>query len=341
MNKRIERKIRDRKKYYNKHGYGLRWREKKIVTDRMISRAKETYRKKEEEKLQAEGSHQMPFRALQKLKSHDRPNEWSLNDLKPELSDAELAEELATYFNEISSEFSPISEADVPVGKNSEVIYLQPHEVSARLKSFKKPKSMVNGDIFPQCINKCHDLIAVPLTKIFNLILASKKWPKAWKMETITVIPKSTTADTFGECRNLSCTPLFSKVMESFLMDRINAEVKIDYSQYSGAKKCGTDHFLTQAWNNILTTLEDNRASVNLVTIDFAKAFNRMSHYHRLRAFKRKGATTHTLQLIGSFLMGRMMKIKVEESFSAPHPINGGSPQGCVSANALFCATYN
>ena len=211
--------------------------------------------------------------------------------------------------------------------------------VSGRLRTFKKPKSMVKGDLFPQCVTKFCDQIAMPLCKKFNTIIATKRWPAKWKMETTTIIPKSSTANNYDKCRNLACTPLFSKVMESFLMDRINAEVKIDGSQYGGIKRCGTEHFLTQAWDNILGGLEDNRTSINLISIDYAKAYNRMSHQHCLDAFKRKRASQATLGLICAFLTGRKMQVKVGETLSALLDICDGSPQGCVSVNALFCAT--
>ena len=198
---------------------------------------------------------------------------------------------------------------------------------------------MVEGDLFPECVTKYSDLLAVPLTKIYNMILASRTWPSPWKKETVTVIPKSPSASTFEECRNLSCTPLFSKLMESYLMEMISSEVKVDTTQYGGIKRCGTEHFLLQAWNNILTTLEDNRSSMNLITIDYAKAFNRMSHQHCLQAFKVKGASQLTIDLIAAFLKGRTMQVKVGEAMSEPRPIQGGSPQGCVTANVLFCAT--
>ena len=42
---------------------------------------------------------------------------------------------------------------------------------------------------------------------------------------------------------------------------------------------------------------------------------------------------------IASFLVGRQLSIKVGQSWSSKRRINGGSPQGCISANALFCAT--
>lgn len=198
---------------------------------------------------------------------------------------------------------------------------------------------MVTGDLFPLIVTEFCDLLAIPLTKIFNLVLHSNDWPAQGKVEAVTTIPKKSNASTPGECRNISCTPLFSKVLESFMMDRINEEVKIDLKQYGGVKKCGVEQLLIQAWDNILRGLENNRGSVNLISINFAKAFNRMSHQACLKSFKKKGASQGTINLIASFLTSRQMSIKVGQSWSSKRPIRGGSPQGCVSANALFCAT--
>ena len=143
---------------------------------------------------------------------------------------------------------------------------------------------MVDGDLFPATVNKYHNLLAIPLTKICNLVLHTQSWPLQWKLESVTIIPKTNNAST----RNISCTPLFSKILESFMMERILSEVKLDEKQIGGVKKCGAEHLLIQAWNQILQGLEDNRGSVNLVTIDFAKAFNRMSHQACLQSFKKR-----------------------------------------------------
>ena len=155
----------------------------------------------------------------------------------------------------------------------------------------------------------------------------------------MTVIPKKKNADKFEDCRNISCTPLFSKILESYLMERIHSETKIDQMQYGGMKKCGPEFLLLQTWDNILNDLEDNRGSVNMITIDFSKAFNRTSHQACLNAFHKKGASTQTIKLIAAFLAGRQMKVKVNDKYSSLRSINGGSPQGSVSANALFCTT--
>ena len=235
--------------------------------------------------------------------------------------------------------FTPLTDSDLPKSWQKDYPHLQPHEVSLRLKKCRKPKSMIEGDIFPQLVDSFSDILAIPLTKIYNLTMWTYNWPRQWKMETVTVIPKTPNAETYEDCRNLSCTPLFSKVLEAFMMDRINSEVKIDPKQYGGLKGCGPEHLLLQAWDNLLNDLENNRGSVNMITIDFSKAFNRTSHQACIAAFHKKGASHQTLNLIAAFLSGRQMRVKVNQKYSKPLAINGGSPQGSVSANALFCAT--
>ena len=37
----------------------------------------------------------------------------------------------------------------------------------------------------------------------------------------VTVIPKNSAPAELGELRNLSCTPLFLKILESFILDRL------------------------------------------------------------------------------------------------------------------------
>ena len=113
---------------------------------------------------------------------------------------------------------------------------MQKHEVSARLKSFRKPKSQVLGDINPKLVTEMHDLLAIPLTFIFNQSLSSLEWPQLWKTETVTIIPKNNSQSELGELRNLSCTPLYSKVLESFVLDRLKKEVKLSSQQYGGSK---------------------------------------------------------------------------------------------------------
>lgn len=189
-----------------------------------------------QDKLTQPGAHQIPYRAIKDLKGGERPPPWDVRDINPDLDDQQTAECLADYLNSISSEFQPLHAEDIPLSYDKQYDFLQPHEVSKRLKESKKPKSMVVGDLFPQLVTEFSDLIAIPLTKIYNLIMWQYHWPEQWKLETVTVIPKGSAASSYEECRNLSCTPLFSKICELYMMDRINSEVRIDPKQYGGVK---------------------------------------------------------------------------------------------------------
>ena len=62
-------------------------------------------------------------------------------------------------------------------------------------------------------VTELSDILAIPLTDIYNTARCYHSWPELWKEETMIIIPKSQNPTTYSELRNLSCTPLFSKVL--------------------------------------------------------------------------------------------------------------------------------
>ena len=115
--------------------------------------------------------------------------------------------------------------------------------------------------------------------------------------------------------------------------------MSLSTAQYGGVKGTSTDHFLIDSWQNILSTLEDPNAAASICSIDFEKAFNRMSHSECLSALERYGAGTLASRMVPALLYRRKMTVKVGTDFSAPRPVNGGSPQGSLLGNFLFCLT--
>ena len=63
----------------------------------------------------------------------------------PGSSDSKVAEELAAYFNAVSSEFDPLEPDQIPTTHDVTLPVLEVWQVAGRLKHFKKPKSMVDG----------------------------------------------------------------------------------------------------------------------------------------------------------------------------------------------------
>ena len=88
--------------------------------------------------------------------------------------------------------------------------------------------------------------------------------------------------------------------------------------------------------DEILNNLEDARAATMITAIDYAKAFNRLSFQHCLRAFARKGASTETIRILATFLSNRTMSVRVNATWSDPLPVYGGVPQGSILGVLLF-----
>ena len=155
------------------------------------------------------------------------------------------------------------------------------------------------------------------------------------------VIPKNSAPSSLFELRNISCTPLLSKVLESFILDKLRSETELSERQYGGIKGSSPEHFLIDTWDNIVTTLEQKDKATNLISVDFSKAFNRMHHYKCLEALVDLGAEMETVDWVASFLFGRTMSVKIDNVFSEPKSVPGGSPQGSILGNFLFCTTTN
>ena len=204
----------------------------------------------------------------------EKPKIWDIKTLCPNLSDDKLAEELSVFFNRISSEFSPLSDAEIPKTYNRNLPKLFPYQVSGRIRAIRKPRTKICGDVFPNLMTEYADLFALPLTDIFNCITDTFIWPSVWKIEIITVIPKCNNPVNFDQLRNISCTLLVSKIYESYLLSWIREEINTRKNQFGGVQGCSTEHHLVETWETVLEDLEDNRASSVLTSIDFSKGFN-------------------------------------------------------------------
>ena len=92
------------------------------------------------------------------------------------------------------------------------------------------------------------DFFAIPLTDIFNEIASSGVWPLLWKTEYVTIIPKKSCPEDFGDLRNISCTMLISKIMESYVLQWVGHEVDVKLNQYGGVKGCSGSHMIVKVW---------------------------------------------------------------------------------------------
>ena len=332
----VDKKMR----IYKREGKSDNYKQASKDCEREIADAKKVFLDKVIEKCKAVKNTRGYYKYVKMLSSKESPVIWEIFSLFPGMDAGEIAEAVAEFFNEISQEYPSLPDPSRPWDDTTPNI-IEEYEIAARLRRFKKPKSTVYGDIRPELVTDFADLLAPPLCFIFNQTLHTLSWPSIWKAETVHVIPKNAAPSGLSELRNLSCTPLYSKVLESFVLDKLKKEVKLSSRQYGGIKGSSPEHFLVDTWNEVIGNLDEKNAASNLISVDFSKAFNRMHHYRCLESLVDLGAEITTVDWVACFLYGRTMSVKVENSYSVPRPAPGGSPQGSILGNFLFCATTN
>ena len=240
------------------------------------------------------GDPSLYYRAILGLKDQNKPEDFDVMSLRPDKTEQQVGEELADFFAAISANFDPVDRASLPQTCQESMI-IKPFEIEKRLRKCKKPKSMVYGDLFPDLITPLANCLSHLLSNIFNTCLNTSSWPSLWKVENVTVIPKSPHPEDLNGLSNISCTPLFSKVLEFFVLDKLQSKTSPGRCQFGGVKGSSTSRYLIEAWNWILESLENNHCIVNLTSVDFSKAFYTMSHISCLQKLKDHCASDQSL----------------------------------------------
>ena len=156
--------------------------------------------------------------------------------------------------------------------------------VTKKLKNINVSKSPGPDEIHPRLLRETANVLAKPLSIIYNSSLRTERLPDQWKDAHISAMFKKGDRKQPNNYRPISLTSIVGKVLESIIRDKIinhmvtnNLFSSKQYGFITGRSTTLQLLKVLDEWTEIL----DNNGQVDIIYMDFMKAFDQVP-YKRL-----------------------------------------------------------
>ena len=138
--------------------------------------------------------------------------------------------------------------------------------------------------------------------------------------------------------------PILSKIMEKVVFTQLIEYLEINKlltnCQFGYRSKRSTESAATLFVNDIRKEVDQGKL-VGAVSMDLSKAFDTVGHAILIKKLKCYGVNGSELSLFGDYLFHRTQVVEIDQSYSDPHHLLSGVPQGSILGPLLFLIYFN
>ena len=242
-----------------------------------------------------------------------------------------------SVFNMDQPNERPIGTSRYPNISAVEIFLQDVYGELARLDLHKTPGP---DHIAPIVLRECRHALALPLKIIYTSSLKTGTLPQDWRDAVVRPIYKQGDQTLCTNYRPISLTCIAVKVLERLVSKRIisylNERACLSTSQFGFRSGRNTVLQLLE-YQNVITRAIENGSVVDVLYLDFQKAFDKVPHKELLFKLQTQfGILGLLLNWIRAYLSGRRQCVKAGNECSAYESVTSGVPQGSVLGPLLF-----